>query len=109
MVSNTIGRKVVRVRFPLRAREVGRPSAMSSYDESDGDKGALVEPEGVNAGGPVDEGASPADPPPISGEDHEEPRPEGEGQGQGELLSGPGSDNGLTRPGPGQELSAQEG
>lgn len=89
---------------------------MSSYGEGDGDSGALVEPEGVNAGSPVDDGPPPAEESGRSGTDQAEgaadrdgPRPNGEGQGQGEMLSRPGSANGLTRPGPGQEFSAEEG
>lgn len=89
---------------------------MSSNVEGDGEKSALVEPEGVNAGGPVDRGPSPAERggPPAAGSDGPQADPDGpgpgaEGQGDGELLSGPGSDNGITRPGPGQETSAGEG
>ncbi len=73
-----------------------------------------MEPEGVNAGPPVDGGRPPAPP----DEDQmavrhdparDTPAAEPEGQGSGEMLSRPGSDNGLTQRGPGQEMSAGEG
>lgn len=90
---------------------------MFSYVEGDGDKSPLVEPEGVNAGPPVDRGAPPVEGAEVASADASEevrpggdqPQPAGEGQGQGELLSRPGSANGLTRSGPGQEFSAEEG
>lgn len=90
---------------------------MFSHVEGDGDKSPLVEAEGVNAGGPVDRGAPPsegagaasADAPDEVPPGGDQPHPAGEGQGQGELLSRPGSANGLTSPGPGQEFSAGEG
>lgn len=68
----------------------------------------LVEPEGVNAGGPAD-GGTPAGDPEGAAAEAQAPDGNPEGQGQGELLSGPGSDHGLTHPGPGQEMSAAEG
>lgn len=90
---------------------------MFSYVEGEGEKSPLVEAEGVNAGGPVDRGARPgegadaasADESEESRSGNDQPQPSAEGQGQGELLSRPGSANGLTSPGPGQEFSAGEG
>jgi len=87
---------------------------MSSHVPGDSDQGPLVEPEGVNAGGPVDRGAPPAAGRDAAGGAGDEangdgPEKDEQGQGQGGLLSRAGSDNGLTRPGPGQELSAEEG
>ena len=82
---------------------------MSSHVQGEG---GLVEPEGVNAGGPVGGGPGPADPDDqeLAGTNGgEEPPSEAEGQGSGELLSRPGSDHGMTHPGPGQEVSAGEG
>ncbi len=73
-----------------------------------------MEPEGVNAGPPVDGGRPPAEPDehkPAGPHDpgRDTPVADPEGQGGGEMLSRPGSDNGLTRRGPGQEMSAGEG
>lgn len=73
-----------------------------------------MEPEGVNAGGPVDAGRPPAEPDAREAADRDGPvpdRPDADpgGQQNGEMLSSPGSDNGVTHRGPGQELSAGEG
>lgn len=95
---------------------------------------SLVEPEGVNAGPPVDGGAAPAGSPPDApadgpadapaedpadgpagdpaGDHRPEPDPErlaqSSGQGAGELLSAPGSEHGRSAVGPGQETSLGE-
>lgn len=71
----------------------------------------LVEPEGVNAGSTVDGGPDPAAGAPSRSDrsGSEDPEPDDQGQGNGELLSDPGSDNGVTGAGPGQEMSAGEG
>lgn len=88
---------------------------MSSNVERDGDPAPLVEPEGVNAGGPVDQGAGPAGGSPVEAArrdatgERDVPEQDDQGQGEGELLSRPGAHNGVTRRGPGQELSAEEG
>ncbi len=79
---------------------------MATNDQREGD---LVEPEGVNAGIPVDGGAAVAESesgggPPGYGQNSDRL-----GQGQGEMLSRPGSENGRTDRGPGQEMSASEG
>lgn len=78
------------------------------------ERGDLVEPEGVNAGPPVDEG-----PPVTAGESGAGPDRSGDpsggapvGGGKGELLSGPEANRaqvGEAPPQPGLELEAGEG
>lgn len=77
-------------------------------------QGGLVEPEGVNAGGPIDKGPAPeepAEPDPAGGRAGERKTPAHDpvAKDGGELLSRPGSGNGLNSSGPGQEMSVAEG